>query len=945
MTIKSLLVKIGADVAEFEAKLTQSEKKFKAVGDRMTSIGKTMTAAVTLPLVGIGIAAFKMSNDFNAAMANVATLIPGNTERVDELKRGVQDLAVATGKSTGDMALGLYQVISALGDSADSMKILEISARAGAAGMATTEDAINLVSAVTKGYGDTSVEAAQKAADLAFQTVKLGQTSFPELAASIGRVVPIAATLGVAQEELFTGFATLTGVTGGAAEVSTQFKAVLQSTLQPTEGMKAALDKLGYSSGAAMIESEGLVGGLRKLIGTTDGSQTSTAKLFGSVEALTAVFALTGGQADTFDSKLLDLKNSTGALDEAFKEQTEGVNKIGFTWDQFKVKLEVTAQRLGDTLAPAFEKAVDFINAGVDAVQSVIQWFNRLPGPVQAVVGVMIGLAAGAGPVLIVAGKIVTMIPTLVAGFGAIKAAVLAMLGPMGLVVAGATAAGLALNSLINKYIEKQDAEMAAIVETGNKVGGAFQMRKRLIEADIVTHEEWRDMFNKAGRDQLKMLEMISTDPAYAHIQKAWDDIKGKQKEALKSTGDSFEDAAIRMETAAQISQTQLDAIANHHRTLTDEINKAVMSEYEYAKWAAEQKYLARTAAIEKEIESESAKREALELAAQAHQLELQGIDKAHHEVTLTKAEAHMGKRAEKWKQHQAALIAQDEAYNAAKDQITQNLNKLRMSELEYSQWAMDEEEAARAAHIEKTITDEGRKEELLTALREEYEKKRFALSEDYNKKTTDRLKDTMQDLRSAISSFIGDVMTLYVAQKEGRLDQIDEEYKRQREAIENSLLNEKEKAGALAALDEKTASEREKIEKQIGRAKQASAIKQALINIAQGVTAALSSAPPPFNIVLAGITAAAGAVHLATIKAQKFGDGGIVTRPTFAMIGEKGPEAVIPLDKAGALAGLGGGVNVKAYFYGDIHNAGDLDEISRRLAQRVTRAVQGGRV
>ena len=51
-------------------------------------------------------------------------------------------------------------------------------------------------------------------------------TTFPELAASIGRVVPVAAKMNVAQEELFAGFATLTGVTGSAAEVSTQLAGI-----------------------------------------------------------------------------------------------------------------------------------------------------------------------------------------------------------------------------------------------------------------------------------------------------------------------------------------------------------------------------------------------------------------------------------------------------------------------------------------------------------------------------------------------------------------------------------------------------------------------------------------------------------------------------------------------------------------------------------------------
>ena len=81
-----------------------------------------------------------------------------------------------------------YQVISAFGDTKEVPKQLEATLKAAKAGGASAFDSLNLLSAVTKGYGDTSFEAMMKVSDLAFQTVKLGQTTFPELASSIGRV-------------------------------------------------------------------------------------------------------------------------------------------------------------------------------------------------------------------------------------------------------------------------------------------------------------------------------------------------------------------------------------------------------------------------------------------------------------------------------------------------------------------------------------------------------------------------------------------------------------------------------------------------------------------------------------------------------------------------------------------------------------------------------------
>ena len=41
--------------------------------------------------------------------------------------------------------------------------------------------------------------------------------------------------------------------------------------------------------------------------------------------------------------------------------------------------------------------------------------------------------------------------------------------------------------------------------------------------------------------------------------------------------------------------------------------------------------------------------------------------------------------------------------------------------------------------------------------------------------------------------------------------------------------------------------------------------------------------------------------------KAIGLAEGGVVTKPTHALVGESGPEAVIPLSKMGSMGGMGG--------------------------------------
>lgn len=447
-TIARMAVELGMDASGFEAGIAKVQQQTESMISKLGNVGKTMSAAVTLPLVGAAGAALKFSTDLNAGMANTASLGIA-AERVEELKSNVQSMAVETGKSTSDLSDGLYQVVSAFGDTADTAKILEINAKASAAGLAGTTDAINLTSAITKGYGDTSAEAVQHAADLALETVKLGQTTFPELAASMGRVVPLAASLGAEQEELFGVMATATGVTGNAAEVSTQLRGVLQSLMAPTEDMTGLINSMGYETGAAMLQQEGMQGTIQAIVAAAEASGTPLQKYIGSIEGQTLALALAGPQADVFGEKLLAMSDVAGSTDEAFAAQTKGINKAGFTMKQMAVRAEVIAQKIGDGLAPALSIVLDIVTPLIDEVMRLADWFTKADAVTQTWIVGAVGLVAAIGPVLAV-------LPTLAAGIGI-------LLSPVGLVIAGVAALAAAWTMNFGGIQQKTQAVFNAL--------------------------------------------------------------------------------------------------------------------------------------------------------------------------------------------------------------------------------------------------------------------------------------------------------------------------------------------------------------------------------------------------------------------------------------------------------------------------------------------------
>lgn len=411
---------------QFKKNAEAAQKELRKFGRNMDKIGSELSTKVSLPIIAAGAAALKFSIDFNKSMANVATLIPGNIGRVEELKKSIQDLAIDTGKSTEDLANGAYQVVSAYGDSAETIGLLRLAAESAAAGVATTTDSINLLSAVTKGYGDVSLESNRQVSDLAFTAVKLGQTTFPELAASIGRVVPLSAELGVSQEELFAVMATGTGVTGGAAEVSTQLRGVLQSLMAPTKDMSELLEGLGVSSGKALLEQRGLSGTIETIVSAAEKSGIPLQKYMSSIEGQTLALALAGAQSETYEQKLQAMATAQGATAEAYQEQTSGINSFGHALAQLQQVGVVALQRIGDKIIEIFGADIqNLITSLSDKLTGLLDWFDSLDPSVQKFTLSFLGVSAAIGPVLIGIGAVATILGgPLIGAVGAAASAV-----------------------------------------------------------------------------------------------------------------------------------------------------------------------------------------------------------------------------------------------------------------------------------------------------------------------------------------------------------------------------------------------------------------------------------------------------------------------------------------------------------------------------------------
>lgn len=520
----------------------RASKSFRDLGVVGGAAFAALAAATTIQV--------KASIDLAAAMAAVATMIPGQTARIQELKREVQSLAVEVGKSTNDLAQGLYNVLSAFGDSADAVQKLEITAKAATAGVSATGEALSFLSAVTKAYGDTSAEAMEKVADLGFQTVNLGDTTFPALAAAIGGVTPQAVTLGVSLEELFGVMATATGVTGGTSEVVTQLARVFDSLMNPTETMIGLFKSLGVASGQAMIAQYGLQGAINAVISAHKASGIQLRDFIGSTRGQTLALALAGAQAEDLTRKTDEMYSAQGAMEAAFREQTKGVNAFGFALEQLKAQLGALNQTMGDANKPSAEM-VDFLRSLVAQTTEVVKANPQLVRALTASALAMTGLTAAT--VAFVALK-----PLLLGAWGA-------LMGPMGVAVLAAGALAAALGALTGRQKETAKQSFEVAKQTRDEADQLDKLIKR-----------YRDLEGKPDKSAKEHGELRSVIDQIVKLAPSAVTGYNEMGQAILGTG---ERAATAAEQMRKLSEAQMQALENEAKMklpgLTAERNRA----------------------------------------------------------------------------------------------------------------------------------------------------------------------------------------------------------------------------------------------------------------------------------------------------------------------------------------------------------------------------------
>lgn len=404
-------------------------KSIESAGKSINAVGTKITASVTAPILGLGVACGKMASDFEDGIAKVSTIADLSVMSLDAIRSSTIDLSNQLGVSVSEISEAQYNAISAGAATEKSLDLVSTAIKAAKAGFTDTATAVDGLTTVYNSF-QGAVDYSTLS-DQMLQTQNYGKTTFGELASSIGQVTPVANSLNVSTDELFSSIAILTKNGINTSSAITGLKAAYSNILKPTADASKTAKQLGIDFSATHLKAVGWAKFMEEIKTKVNGDADAMAKLFGSVEALNSMTVLAGAGLDDFNVCLDQMNTAAGLTQKSYEKMLTPSER----WRMSLNKLKNIGIQVGEKLLPVFEKITNVIGTYADKFSSMSD------EQVNSIIKIALA-AASIGPAIMIFGKMVIGVSKLSGAFaavkkagGAAKLAIAALTSPVGIVI------------------------------------------------------------------------------------------------------------------------------------------------------------------------------------------------------------------------------------------------------------------------------------------------------------------------------------------------------------------------------------------------------------------------------------------------------------------------------------------------------------------------------
>lgn len=420
---------------------------------------------------------------FETATMKVSTIADTNAVSLDTLANGVMDMSLDTGQAVGDLSEALYSALSASVDTANSVQFTATATKLATGGFTSSATSVDVLTTALNAYG-LEADKAGSISDMLITTQNLGKTTVDELAASVGKVIPLASAYGVEMDNLSAAYAELTKGGIATAEAGTYLKGMLRELGDSGSTVsKTLIEETGYSFAQLMQQGYSLGDVLDVLGETVGGDAGAFNELWSSAEAGLGALSLYNAGAAQFNTTLDAMQNSLGATEAAYATMTNTTAHSKEEMQNAAANLQIV---IGQNLNPAIEK---LYGIGTSALTVATRFAQDHPIVVKALAAVAVGV--GAVAVGIAGFTFVTQVAIpAIASFGVALNAALGPIGWVALGITGIVAAGAALIAMFQEEETEYDTWTASTKKQYDALQDLNGEYERAVETYGATSEE-----------------------------------------------------------------------------------------------------------------------------------------------------------------------------------------------------------------------------------------------------------------------------------------------------------------------------------------------------------------------------------------------------------------------------------------------------------------------
>lgn len=432
------------------------KESMKKTGKNMASVGKKLSKKLTLPIVGVGVAALKVTANFDDAMANVQKISGATGEDFDNLRDKAKELGSTTAYSASEAADGMgilaasgmetNDILAVSKDMFDLMSAGSIEANTAASILTNTMAQFGLEASdssyIVDTFAATSAKAKVSVDDLEYMMSQAGATlasmnmDVHESTAAFGHL----ANAGLPVKQLGT---TVNAMGREIKANADQFKSIGVDVYDPVTGKLKDM-------GSVMSDVE------KAVQGKTDAERDSILQTVFSGQAMQGATAWINQGSEAY-AELTDeiIKESKAAETmAAIQEDT-----IGGAFRAMKSAAEGFMIEVGDVLKKPIQQVAKTITG-------ITSKFGELSGPTKKIIIAIAGIVAAIGPVLFIGGKLIGVMA--------------AIASPVGILIAGLAGLAAILVHLWRTNEEFRDGviEVWNIIRT--KMGEVIESIKEL---------------------------------------------------------------------------------------------------------------------------------------------------------------------------------------------------------------------------------------------------------------------------------------------------------------------------------------------------------------------------------------------------------------------------------------------------------------------------------